>query len=144
MEYFYQFISSFIATVGFGIFFGAPINSIIPTGFAGAVSWIFYYVFNIYGSPITGTFLGAFFVGVLGEALAIKYKKPATVFITPGIVSLVPGAGMYYTMLYLAEDDFIKAASYGSRTFFIAAAIAIGIVVSTVISRTIRRFKRKF
>lgn len=143
MTYIFQFFISFIATIGFGIFFGAPFSSIIPTGFSGAISWIVYYFFtNNYG-PIAATFIASFCVGIFGEALAIIYKKPATVFITPGIVSLVPGAGMYYTMLYLVEKDFNNAASYGTQTFFVAAAIAIGIVTATVFSRSIKSFKKR-
>lgn len=143
MAYIYQFSISFIATIGFGIFFGAPFNSIIPTGFSGAISWIIYYFFaNNLGGPIAATFIASFCVGIFGEALAIRYKKPATVFITPGIVSLVPGAGMYYTMQYLVEKDFLNAANYGTQTFFVAAAIAIGIVTATVFSRSIKNFKK--
>ena len=143
MAYIFQFSISFIATIGFGIFFGAPFSSIIPTGFSGAISWIIYYfLVNKLADPTSATFIASFCVGIFGEALAIRYKKPATVFITPGIVSLVPGAGMYYTMQYLVEKDFSNAASYGTQTLFAAAAIAIGIVTATVFSRSIKNFKK--
>lgn len=144
MAYLFQFVISFFATIGFGIFFGAPFDSIIPTGFSGAISWIIYYFFaNNLGSPIAATFIASFCVGIFGEGLAIRYKKPATVFITPGIVSLVPGAGTYYTMLYLVEKDFPNAANYGTQTFFVGAAIAIGIVTATVFSRSIKNYKKR-
>lgn len=140
MEMIFQFIISYFATVGFAIYFNAPGHSIVATGFSGAFSWIFYLIVsNWFNSNIVGALIGAFTVGIFGEILAIKYKKPATVFITPGIVSLVPGAGMYYTMFYLAQEDLDQFASYGTETFFIAAAIAIGILVSSVLSRLIRK-----
>ncbi|MBC8590428.1 threonine/serine exporter family protein [Wansuia hejianensis] len=143
MDIILQFIYSFFATSGFSIYFSAPLNSIIPSGISGAISWsIYYYIIHTYNSKIIAIFLGSFIVGVLGEVLAIKYKKPATVFIIPGIVPLVPGAGMYYTMLALVENDFIKAASFGTETLFAAAAIAIGIIISTSFSRSIRSFKK--
>lgn len=87
--------------------------------------------------------MAAFLVGVFGEILAIKLKKPATVFITPGIVSLVPGAGMYYTMLYLVQNDYSQAAIKGTETLFLAAAIAVGIIVSTLLFKSLRHFKRE-
>lgn len=143
MLYIYQFVISFMATIGFGIFFGAPFNSIIPTGISGAISWVVYYFFsNNLGGPIAATFVASLCVGIFGEGLAIKYKKPATVFITPGIVSLVPGAGTYYTMLYLVDKDFTNAANFGAQTLFVAAAIAVGIVTATVFSRSIKNFKK--
>ena len=46
-------------------------------------------------------------------------------------------------MLYLVEKDFNNAASYGTQTFFVAAAIAIGIVTATVFSRSIKSFKKR-
>lgn len=139
----YQFILSFFATAGFAIYFNAPISSVIPTGIVGALSWSLYYIASDYlNQKIIGAFLAAFLVGFLGEKLAIKLKKPATVFITPGIVPLVPGAGMYYTMLYLVEKDFVMAAGQGTETFFVAASIAIGIITSTIFSRATKIFKK--
>ncbi|NMB33315.1 MAG: threonine/serine exporter, partial [Clostridium sp.] len=60
-----------------------------------------------------------------------------------GIVPLVPGAGMYYTMLALVQKDFHLAASKGTETFFIAAAISIGVIISTFLSQSIKRVKFK-
>lgn len=140
----YQLVLGFFATVGFAVYFYAPLDSIFATGLTGGLSWILYYtVLHSFNNKILGTFLGALLVGVLGEYLAIKLKKPATVFITPGIVSLVPGAGMYYTMLYLVQRDYSQAIISGSETFFMAAAIATGIIASTIFSRSLRYFKNK-
>ena len=139
-----QFIYSFFATIGFAIYFGAPVSAIIPSGIAGGASWSLYFIiFSSLDNKILATFLGAFLVGALGEVLAIKYKKPATVFITPGLVPLVPGAGMYYTMSYLVSRDYNGFISTATEVFFTAAAIAIGIIVSTVFSKSIRRFKKQ-
>ncbi|MGO1469541.1 MAG: threonine/serine exporter family protein [Tissierella sp.] len=143
MAIIFQFIYSFFATTGFAIYFGAPVNSVIPSGIAGGLSWSLYYiVFLTLHNKILATFMGAFLVGALGEILATKYKKPATVFITPGIVSLVPGAGMYYTMSYLVGKDYNNAIATGTETFFVAAAIAIGVIISTMFSRLIKSFKK--
>ena len=139
-----QFIYSFFATIGFAIYVGAPLYSLFASGVVGGLSWSLYYiVFSTSKNIILSTFLGAFLVGSIGEALAIKYKKPATVFITPGLVPLVPGAGMYYTMSFLVSEDFNKAIASGTEVFFLAAAIAIGIIVSTIFSKSIRRFKKE-
>ena len=139
-----QFIYSFFATIGFAIYFGAPVSAIIPSGIAGGASWSLYFIiFSMLNNKILATVMGAFLVGALGEILAIKYKKPATVFITPGLVPLVPGAGMYYTMSYLVSRDYNGFINSATEVFFTAAAIAIGIIVSTVFSKSIRRFKKE-
>ena len=95
-----------------------PKNSIFKSGIAGALGWVTFYIISInFNSHISGTFFAAIAVGILGELLARYYKKPATVYIIPGIVPLVPGAGMYYTMLALVRKDFYVAISKGTETF---------------------------
>ncbi|NMA86132.1 MAG: threonine/serine exporter [Tissierellia bacterium] len=138
------FVFSYLSTIGFAVLFGIPKNSIIKSGFVGAFGWVTFYFTSLYlDSNITGTFFAAIVVGTLGELFARYFKKPATVYIIPGIVPLVPGAGMYYTMLALVEKDFLLAANNGTETFFIAAAISIGIIISTSLSRSINRVKNK-
>ncbi len=139
-----QFVFSLLSTIGFAILFSIPRDSILKSGLVGALGWIGFYITSTYlKSNIAGTFFAAITVGVLGELLARHHKKPATVYIIPGIVPLVPGAGMYYTMLALVDNDFFLAANKGTETFFIAAAISIGVIISTSLSRSIKRVKYK-
>lgn len=144
MELIKQFILAFISTVGFSILFSAPKETLPYAGFVGASGWSIYYISsNIFNSNIAGTFFAALTVGLLGEVFARLYKKPATLYITPGILPLVPGAGMYYTMFALVEKDFLLAADKGVETFFVAAAIAIGIIISSIFSKSITRVRQK-
>lgn len=144
MELIKQFILSFISTVGFSILFSAPKETLSYAGFVGASGWSIYYITsNVFSSNIAGTFFAALTVGILGEVFARSNKKPATLYITPGILPLVPGAGMYYTMFALVEKDFLSAADKGAETFFIAAAIAIGIIISSIFSQSITRVRQK-
>lgn len=139
-----HFIFSLLSTSGFAVLFSIPKDSIFRSGFVGALGWVIFYITSTYfKSTIAGTFFAAITVGMLGELLARYYKKPATVYIVPGIVPLVPGAGMYYTMLALVGKDFSLAANRGTETFFLAAAISIGIIASTSLSRSINRVKHK-
>lgn len=139
-----QFIFSFFATIGAAVLFSIPKDSIIASGTVGASGWIVYtIILNRYSSPVAGTFFGALTIGILGELLARHFKKPATVFIIPGIIPLVPGAGMYYTMLALIEKRFYDAVNLGTETLFIAAAIAVGIIISSTLSQSIKRVKNK-
>ncbi len=144
MEFIKQFFFSFICTIGFAIFFSIPKNSILKSGITGAIGWVIYIqITNIFSSTILGIFCGALTVGILGEMLARNSKKPATVFIIPGIVPLVPGSGMYYTMLAITEKRFNDAANIGTETIFIAVAIAMGIIISSSLSKSIKRVKNK-
>lgn len=144
MEIIKQFIFSFIATVGFSILFSSPKETLSSASFVGASGWTIYYLSSsIFSSNIAGNFFAALTVGILGELFARLKKRPATLYITPGIIPLVPGAGMYYTMSAIIEKDFLKATDIGVETFFIAAAIAIGIIISTIFSQSITQVRQK-
>lgn len=139
-----QMIFAFISSMGFAILYSIPKDSILRSGFVGAMGWMVYYKFShILNDNIISTFFAAVTVGVLGELFARYYKKPATIFMIPGIIPLVPGAAMYYTMLSLVEKDFNMAANKGTEAFFVAAAISIGLIISTTLSRSIKRVKNK-
>ena len=138
-----ELIIAFFATLGSAILFSSTKETIVHTGIAGSLGWVCASLSgNLFDSTITGTFFGALTVGLLAEFFARAYKKPATVYITPGIIPLVPGAGMYYTMLYIIENNFSMAVHKGVETFFVACAIAIGIIISSGFSKSIKRVRQ--
>jgi len=144
MFYIKQFIYAFLSTVGFSILFSIPRDSILKSGVCGALGWLVYVeINNSFSSPVAGAFLGAITVSMIGEFFARYFRKPATVFIIPGIIPLVPGAGMYYTMLAIIEKDFFKSAQIGSETIFVAGSIASGIIISSSLSKLFKVQKRK-
>ncbi|MGO1369995.1 MAG: threonine/serine exporter family protein [Senegalia sp. (in: firmicutes)] len=144
MFYFKNFLFAFLSTIGFSIIFNISRDSIIKSGVNGALGWIIYILFvRVLNSPVSGSFFGALSVGIIGEFFARKFKKPATVFIIPGIIPLVPGSGMYYTMVNITNKNFLEAAEIGSETIFIAAAIASAIIISISSAKIIRETKMK-
>ncbi len=144
MEIFKQFILSFIATIGFAVLFSSPKETLIYASLVGASGWTVNFISSsLFNSNIFGAFIAALTIGILGELFARLKKKPATLYSTPGIIPLVPGAGMYYTMSALVEKKFILAVELGTETFFVAAAIAIGIIVSTIFSHSISRVRQR-
>ena len=65
-------------------------------------------------------------VSVLSELMARVMKAPATIFLIVGIIPLVPGGGIYYTMYALLNGDMQLFAQKGAETAACAAAIAVG------------------
>ena len=141
MFYVQQVIYAFLSTVGFAVIFNSPKNTIIKSGFNGSVAWVVFLLTKaLTNSSIAGSFFGALTVGILGEIFAKVYKKPSTTFTISGIIPLVPGAGIYYTMLALTEKNFFKAADSGSQTILVSIALASGIIVSTSLNRAIMKY----
>lgn len=137
-----HFILSTIATVGFSVFLNAPANSLFPAGITGGVGWtVYFYILTLSGSSIFANFIAAGFVSLISEILARKLKHPAILFVIPGIIPLVPGLGMYNTMLYMVQKDFELGISTGVDTMFVGVAIALGVLIMTSLSRTFSLIK---
>ncbi|HHY90584.1 MAG TPA: threonine/serine exporter [Clostridiales bacterium] len=135
-----QFFAAFLATAGFCILFNIPKNAIIKSGLAGTAGWIAFTYTNMqFQSMIFASFVGASVVAIISEIFARKFKEAVTVFVIPGILPLVPGAGMYQTMLAIIEKDFAQSALVGTETMFIAGSIAIAILIVSSITRMITR-----
>lgn len=117
----------FLATFGFTILFHVPKRSMFLSSIAGGCSWVVVGLLQSTGSIAAG-FLAACVVGLLSEIFARIFHEAATVYIIPGIMPLVPGSRIYYTMLELVHGDVGNAVNMGAEALFLAGAIAIGLL----------------
>lgn len=139
MPIYMHFLYSFIATIGFSVFLRAPKKALIASGFSGALGWtLYYFLVSITANNISSNFAAALSVTLISEIFAKKLKQPAIIFIIPGIIPLVPGLGMYNTMLFLVQSNFDEAISKGVDVLFVGGAIALGVLIITSLSRTLR------
>lgn len=127
-----HFIISFFGTLGFCLLFHVPVRHIASASFVGAIGWITYVAVNTDGSsPVAACFLGACVVSMTSEIFSRAGKEATTLFIIPGIIPLVPGAPLYYTMRAVLENDFELAARLGAEALFMAGSIAIALLLVT-------------
>lgn len=137
MNLLYSFVAGTISCVGFCILINIPRRSIAVASFIGGFGFLTYQFCIINGStPGTSAFVGACAVALLSDLCSRKFKEAATIFIIPGILPLVPGAGMYYTMKALIDGNYDLAADKANSTFLIAGAIAMALLVVGSIIRT--------
>ena len=134
-----EFIYAFCSTIGFGILFNIPRKELIFSAISGALGWVIYKdLMNNFESGIMASFFGALAVGISSEIFARVRKMPATVFVIPGIIPLVPGYGLYYAMLKIIEKNYDEASAVGFETVLVAITIASGIIISTSIGKMIK------
>lgn len=132
-----NFIFSCLATIGFSIFFNSPLRSLLPAGIIGGIGWTIYTIlFDISGNAILANFFAATLISLLSEILARRMKFPAIIFVIPGILPLIPGLGLYNTMLSLVEGRYTDAMSIGTNSLFVSAAIAMGVLLITSLVST--------
>lgn len=130
-----QFLFAFLGTLGFAIIFNVPLRHMPVASIIGGLGWVTYQVAMSMGSAIPfACFLGSCTVGLTSDLASRFLKEAATIFVIPGVLPLVPGAGTYYTMLAIVEGNLDKAASTGVQTLAMAGAIALGLlVIGTVV-----------
>ncbi|CCK99218.1 membrane protein [Clostridioides difficile] len=137
-----HFLFSGVATAGFAVFFNAPLYLLLPAGITGGIGWIVYvYLFNFTTNAVFAGFIAAALVSACSETLARKLKQPAIVFVIPGILPLIPGIGLYNTMLSLIQKNYSLAMSKGTDALFLSASIALGVLVVTSFVRTLNLLK---
>lgn len=140
----WQFIIAFIASCAWGVIFRAPRRSIAYGGLTGALGWLGWMLTAEAGLEIVGrTAIGAFAAGISGEIIARLRHEPATLFLTPGIVPLVPGVTVYAAMQAFVVADYLGGLSLTAEALFAAGAIAGGLAVATTVVRTCSRLRRR-
>lgn len=139
-----HFVLAFISSMGFSVFLNAPKRQVLPCGIVGALGWTTFYVLNTVtsNSPFSN-FIASVLVTTMSEYLARRLKKPAILFIIPGIIPLVPGLGMYNTMLYMIQGLYLKAIDSGMEVALVGGAIVLGILIITSFTRTIVNYKKQ-
>jgi len=134
----------FIASSFFSVLISTPKRGIIPASLLATVGYILYdAVFVTTGREVMAYFIGTLFIAIVGEVMARILKMPSIMFTVPAIVPLVPGVGIYRTMLYLVEDNYSMAVRQGTTTLFIAGAMAVAIAAASILVRDVYARIRK-
>lgn len=142
LELLMQFFLGFLISFGFAIFFNAPKNSLLAGSFIGGITWIIYiFVNNLNQDKVLATLVAATVMALMADYSSKKYKMPATVFIYTGMIPLIPGYSLYYTMHHIVIKDYLVGAKSALDTLLIAGAIALGIFLASVFSDSIKRVK---
>lgn len=128
----------FAAALFYGLLMFVKLKPAIPAAITAAVAYLAYRIIYIEaGHELAGYFVAAIIVAAGGEILARVMKMPATIFVMTGIIPLVPGVGLYRTMLCLVRSDISGFLEAGTKTLFISGVIAVAVAVVNSIARHI-------
>jgi len=127
--------SIYLDTNKYDIIFGALL---------GGLGWITYLIISKMGNGALAYLCGAFVVAILSEIIAVVTKNPATVYLLPGLLPLVPGGGMFQTMRAAVNGQMDFALSIGYNTLIAAGAIALGIATASSLTVFIKHIKKHF
>ena len=138
-----RIICALFATVFIAVLFQVRKENIFAAAIGGGLGCLV----NECGLALgLGTFFSIFLASLAlasySEIMARVRKTTVTTFLISGLFPLVPGAGMYYTMLAIVHNDLSEALSTGISTLSTAAVMALGILFVSTLSRGIAYFRK--
>ncbi len=134
-----------IATLCFGVLSNIRGKNLIFAALGGGLTWLFYLTTSSY-FHITNMFcffIASVIASAYSEIMARVLKTPVTTFIICAIIPLVPGGGMYNTMLESVQGNVNASLILGLQTLYIAGTIAVGIFSVSSIARILVLFNKK-
>ena len=124
-----QLMMSLIGTFGFSLLFNVREKKLLLASLGGMFCWG---IFLLLEKPIPGEplrfFFCASFVAVYAEILARILKTPATTFLIPCMLPLIPGSALYTTMRLALNRQWSKCLSQALYTLSLSLSLALGII----------------
>lgn len=135
------YVFAFLASLFFAIIYNIQGKLLFFAALCGVVGK---FVFDIVPeTSLVFQFLSATIaMSLYSEIIARLYKVPVMVILTVGIIPIIPGSGVYYTINELLKGDFESSWIYGLKTLLSTGATVLGIVVVSTFVRMVKIIKR--
>ncbi len=130
-----QCLAALFASAAFGLLLRQPKDTLVHTSLIGLNGYVIYLLMD--KGPM-GFLLASLVVGLLCELTARLKERVAMIFLISATIPLVPGLGLYRTMIFLAEENYPMALSTGMDTLIGFGAIALSLTISTTVFSNIR------
>lgn len=123
-----QLVTAFTGSLGFGLVFHLRRKLLLSVALGGLLCWGVYLLCIAWLEGLfLSTLIASAFAAFYAEGLARFFKAPATLFLIPTVVPLIPGSTLYYAMSAAVGGDWMEAREFGAQTVQYALGIAIGI-----------------
>ncbi len=127
-----EIIYAFFATFFFSIIFNLSGKKLFYSALCGALGWFTHLFTSQFYDKTISYFIAALVITIYSEIFAKKFRSTVTATLIPGLIPLVPGSGIYYTMSYFVDRNLTRALDTGLETLFLTMALTLGIfLVST-------------
>ncbi|MBE6828043.1 MAG: threonine/serine exporter [Ruminococcaceae bacterium] len=129
--YLIQIVTAFFGSMGFSLMYNTRRTKMLISAFGGAIGWSVFILMTHFlsGMDFLAYFVASMAVTVYAEIFARIKKTPTTSFLVTGIIPMIPGSSLYYTMSYAFKNEMDEFFSTGIYTLKAALSLAIGIIV---------------
>jgi len=140
MAYFIPCLYAFGGSLAFALVFNISKNKLVLSAVGGVIGQLTYLLFQIVISNDVALYLLATMaISLYAEIMARVTKSPTTVYLVVALIPLVPGGGVYYTMLHFIHGNIDLGITTGLHTLGISAALAMGIILISSSFNLIRK-----
>ncbi len=144
MNYITPCLYAFGASLAFAIVFNIPRNKLLLSALGGMLGQLVYVVFQmIISNDVILYLLATIAISLYAEVLARLTKSPTTIYLAVALIPLVPGGGIYYTMLYFINGKMDLGIATGIHTLLISGALAVGIILVSSTVNLVRKVMLK-
>ena len=139
---FMQCLGCMIGAIGFCFLFNIHSLGILFCTAGGILTWIVHCVLIDLGiDEMAAVLLASIFAAIYAEIMARRRKCPAIGYLILGLISLIPGSSLYYTINFAVQGHMEQFADRGMRTIAIAGLMAAGILLVSTSVRMIYESK---
>lgn len=130
-----EVLACIMGCVGFSIVFNIHGPGITLCVLGGILCWSIHCLVTYLGfGELTAVFIATAISAIYAEVMARIRKCPAIGYLIIGLIILIPGSSLYYTIYNLIMGNASGFAAYGTKTVQVAGLMAAGILlVSTLV-----------
>lgn len=138
-----QLVAAGLATFGFAFIFRVPRQNILYCCLGTVLCWgVYLLCLPVFGDGFAAQAVAAAFGAGYAELMARLTRTPATVYIMPTLIALIPGRGLYCTMEAMVRGSQSEVLQWGTSTAISALALAVGIVAVAALLSSFHTFQR--
>ena len=131
-----------LGALGFGILFNIHTDKLFSVAFVGFIGGLLFdFLVECGQSTVVSLFFASVAISFLSELFARMLRTPVTSFLVCALIPLVPGGGMYYTVLEIVRDNLDGALVKGIDTVAQACSIAVGCILVSSFMRMYNNYK---
>lgn len=144
MAYITPCLYAFGAALAFAVVFNIPRNKLFLSALGGMLGQLVYVIFQLFlSNDVILYLLATLAISLYAEVMARLTKAPTTIYLAVALIPLVPGGGIYYTMLYLINGENDLGIATGIHTLLISGALAVGIIMVASTVNLVRKVMLK-
>ena len=139
-----QLLAALMGATGYSILSHIRGLKLAVAGLGGLLTWgVYLLIREPMESLMVANLAAAAFAATYAEVMARILRTPATIFVMPAVIPLVPGGALYYTMYAAIAGDAESASSHGYEALNVAVGVAIGIAVVTSVFNVLAILRRR-